>query len=347
MIAASENTGPSPQSRGASPRRVARPIMGLAIVAVVGAWAVSLAGFVAWRWPGAWVLDLLNHFRPQVAVVTAAAALLVGIGRRWRWLVAAVVILGVNLALLAPLFFGGGGRPPVGDAEVLRILHFNVLSSNDAYAEVVDYLAASEAELILVQEVSETWSEHLARVPGYRAHALLPRRDNFGLAVLAASGRELSSISEVDLGVGVPALEIDIKLDGVPLSILSVHTLPPASAEYARRRDQMLASAALWAGRVRRERALAVIVGDLNATPFSGAFRSLVADGDLVDSELGFGLQTTWPTEPWLMRALFSIPIDHLLHDAGLVTVDRSVGPELGSDHRPLRVDLALARGTR
>jgi len=330
-----------------SPRRgVPGPLIGLAIFAIAGAWAVSLAGFVAWSWPEAWALDLLNHFRCQVALVTAVAALLVGLGRRWRWLLAAVLILGVNLALIAPLVFGGG-RPPIGDAEVLRLVHFNVLSSNSAYAEVVDHLAASEADLILVQEVNEAWAEQLAEVPGYRAHALLPRRDNFGLAILVASERERVAISEVELGGGVPALQIDLELQRVGLSLLSVHTLPPASADYTRRRDQMLAAAAAWAKRRRRDGVLPVIVGDLNATPFSGAFRALVADGELVDSELGFGLQASWPTEPWLMRVLFSIPIDHLLHDAGLVTLDRSVGPELGSDHRPLRAELALARGVR
>ncbi len=323
-----------------------RPITGLASLAIVGAAAVSLAGFLAWSWPEAWWLDLLNHFRVQVAAGTAIAALLVALGRRWRWLVVALLILGSNLALIVPLMLGGG-RPANPDTQPLRLLHLNVLSTNRAYAEVREHLAGSGADLILVQEVSEAWAEELASVPGYRPLALLPRRDNFGLAVLAASAQEVDAVHELDLGVGVPALEIELLVEGAPVALLSVHTLPPASAEYARRRDRMLAEAGSWAQRRRLGGALPVVIGDLNATPFSGPFRALLAEGGLVDSELGYGPQASWPTEPWLLRVLFSIPIDHALHDPGLVTVERSVGPHVGSDHRPLRVELALAAGGR
>jgi endonuclease/exonuclease/phosphatase (EEP) superfamily protein YafD len=36
------------------------------------------------------------------------------------------------------------------------------------------------------------------------------------------------------------------------------------------------------------------------------------------------------------------VPIDHLLHSEALVAYDRQLGPELGSDHLPLVVDLAI-----
>ena len=35
------------------------------------------------------------------------------------------------------------------------------------------------------------------------------------------------------------------------------------------------------------------------------------------------------------------IPIDHLLHSAELQIVDRRTGPDVGSDHRGLVVDIA------
>jgi endonuclease/exonuclease/phosphatase (EEP) superfamily protein YafD len=79
-----------------------------------------------------------------------------------------------------------------------------------------------------------------------------------------------------------------------------------------------------------------VVLGDLNASPWSTDFR-LLLDAGLLDSERGFGPQGTFPAG-WAVQ----LPIDHCLHDPALVTTAREVGADLGSDHRPLLVELAL-----
>lgn len=84
----------------------------------------------------------------------------------------------------------------------------------------------------------------------------------------------------------------------------------------------------------------AIVLGDLNATPWSHAFRALLEDGELVSSQRGHGIQGSWRREPWPL----SLPIDHCLHAPSLVTLERHLGPFLGSDHRPLHVALAPAR---
>ncbi len=83
-----------------------------------------------------------------------------------------------------------------------------------------------------------------------------------------------------------------------------------------------------------------MVVGDLNASPWSYAFRPL-ADSDLVNSLNGFGLQATWPS----VLGPFGVPIDHLLHSAEFTTVTRRTGPSLGSEHRSVFITLALAAG--
>ena len=59
----------------------------------------------------------------------------------------------------------------------------------------------------------------------------------------------------------------------------------------------------------------------------------------LVDSSRGRGLQSTGPVRPLGLR----IPIDHCLVSAGVVVHDKQIGPDVGSDHLPLMVDLAVA----
>ena len=48
-------------------------------------------------------------------------------------------------------------------------------------------------------------------------------------------------------------------------------------------------------------------------------------------------IEGSWPAGfPWAMR----IPIDHALASEDLRAAIRHVGPSLGSDHRPITVDL-------
>ena len=324
--------------------RMPRIIVRVAQLAIISVALASLTGLIAWHLPSPslWALDLFNHLRAHYLLLMLVAALLVGLDRRWRWLLVALLIASIDAVLIGPLYLGSGRPAGTSDAR-LRLLHFNLLSSNTAHSEVVHYLAASGADLLFLQEVSPSWAERLQGVPGYQNLASKPRSDNFGIAILAAENFKVETLQGVDLGAEVPALRVDVHLGDELVSILSVHTLPPVSAEYARRRDLMLRNAAAWAERRRRAGALPVIIGDLNATPFSGPLRALVADGGLVDSARGFGLQPSWPAGAGVLSVLLAIPIDHALHDPGLTTLGRELGPELGSDHRPLQIELMLA----
>ena len=72
--------------------------------------------------------------------------------------------------------------------------------------------------------------------------------------------------------------------------------------------------------------------------PWSLPLRRLIRQTGLRDSALGFGVQPTWPAGMLLAR----IQIDQCLVSEDLKVVRRDVGPDVGSDHLPLVVELAL-----
>ncbi len=82
------------------------------------------------------------------------------------------------------------------------------------------------------------------------------------------------------------------------------------------------------------------MTGDFNSTPWSWPVRRLLSSTDLLNSQVGFGLQPSFSAETNL---LLRVPIDHLFHSPALEVTDRQLGPPLGSDHFPLIVDLQLA----
>lgn len=311
-----------------------RALTAALILVLGGTWLASLAGHL-----GAldWRLDLASHFRVHYALA-AAAALALALALRLRWAaLAAGLLLALEGAQLAPLWCGS--RPAAGP-PVLRALHFNVLSSNPRHEEVREWIAASGADLVLVQEVDARWAEALADLPGYEPRLVIPRGDNFGIALLERRGAgQVLRVAAEELTPGIPAISAEIELGGRPAALLGVHTLPPVRADYAARRDAQLAAAGRWALAQRAAGRAPIVLGDLNASPFSAPLRALVAEADLVDSQRGLGLQTSWPAG----QALLQIAIDHCLHDGALVAVSRALGPELGSDHLPLLVALAWA----
>jgi endonuclease/exonuclease/phosphatase (EEP) superfamily protein YafD len=81
-----------------------------------------------------------------------------------------------------------------------------------------------------------------------------------------------------------------------------------------------------------------VLLGDLNCTPWSPAFDRLLAAARLRDSGRGRGLHPTW----FSAVPFVGLPIDHVLVGPGVGVRGRHVGPDIGSDHRPVIADLVL-----
>ena len=142
----------------------------------------------------------------------------------------------------------------------------------------------------------------------------------------------------------VNAIDATLKLDtGQTVRILSLHTVPPVSGTYSAARDAQLAEAARIAASTDGP---FILIGDLNATPWSSDYRAMVRDGGLTDSLRGSGLNglacpgASWPAG---MVSLGMIPIDHCLTRNGAVVVERTLGDANGSDHRPLFVEIRLA----
>ncbi len=79
----------------------------------------------------------------------------------------------------------------------------------------------------------------------------------------------------------------------------------------------------------------AFVAGDLNATPWSNAFSKL----DQAGLRRATGLTPTWPA---IGRGWMGIPIDHVLVTPHWSVVERRVGPNIGSDHFPVMVRIAL-----
>lgn len=301
-----------------------RRILG-ALVAVVAV-PLGLLSIAAFFGGADWRLDLVANARVQLWWIAGLLVVLALVSRSRTAILTAAAVAIVNVAVVVPLYV-----PSPGDAQgdPIRILSFNLLSTNEHYAEIVDYIRETEPDVVFLHEGTALAEQALAgfHLPEYEMVSGRTPELIFGTIALVPPGSEVEN-----LGFGSrQARAMQVVVDGI--SILGVHPLPPVSEIEAGLRDAQHESYARWAeGRPR-----AIVVGDFNTTPWTAPFRELLAAG-LRNSQQGHGVAPTWE-----VGRLWALPIDHLLHTPDLVTVERVVGPDLGSDHRPLLVDVAVS----
>ncbi len=255
--------------------------------------------------------------RPRLAALTATAT-----AAQLPWAVADI---------------GRGPAPVRADGTALRLVTGNMLLDNPTPERFAATLAAADADLVLVQELSPPNLVALrgAGLLASHPHQLLdPRPGGYGSALL--SRLPLTDATVVHPG-GWPMTTAVAHCATGPLRIVNVHTAAPVTSDKLvvwRRQLAWLAELVPPTG------GRLVLAGDFNATVHHAPFRSLTAAGlRNAHRSAGRGWAGTYPTwwpGPELLR------IDHVLVGDGIEPVAVESRRGSGSDHRPLVADLRL-----
>jgi len=306
---------------------------GILTVAGVLTGAATLAGFLGRLW---WVLDLFSHFRVQYAILSFLIAVALLILRRVRTASVFLVLAVVNTVLILPLYLGRVA-PPDTESPQYRAVLANVYTPNQHRELLISLIEQYEPDFFVLQEVNTRWLEDIRSLEtAYPYAEQCPRPDNFGMALY--SKRPFAKCDTVYIGDAmVPSICAQFELDGRRLTVLGIHTIPPARREGFLLRNEQLARIPEF---LQEYQGPVIVLGDLNMTPWSHHFRKLLREAGLKDGSRGHGIARTWPTDLFLLR----IPIDHFLHSPDLTVVSRKKGQHIGSDHYPIIVDFAFAK---
>ena len=296
---------------------------------VVGAASVVAAAVAGLGADLSWRLALVEHLRAHLLVAAVAIAVLAALRRRTAVTDAALLAALLHVAIVLEVAWPG----PLPAGPPLRIVSLNVHTESQAFARVARFIAASDADVVVLLEVDRAWLAALAIDAGaYPLRVEVPRDDNFGIAVYARR-RGTAEVRDLE---GLPT--VVLHLDAVPerWTVIATHPTPPVGAAMAATQARQLASLAALA----RAPGPTVVVGDLNLTPWSRRLRRLREAAGLRDSRGAFAYHASWPSA----LGPLGIPIDHVLVSADVAVVERRVGPDVGSDHRGVIVDVAPGR---
>jgi len=275
-------------------------------------------------------LDSFSHFRLHLVAALVAS-----------WAVLAVVSVGRSRLLAMGLFVIGAGwlafefsKGPPNDGErgALRIVQFNLKYSNPAMDQVGKALVVYDADVVTLQEVPPEHEAVLRGLPAYphQAHCFF-RRYVGGVSIL--SKHPLSAVACAS-GKGMVTALVDAP--GGVVTVGSIHTSWPWPYRQHAQVDQ-------WVPELEKLIGPVIIAGDFNAAPWSHAVSKIEAASR---TKVVPGVRMTIGVKVFPLVPAVPIPIDHVLLSDEFCATSARVGDPLWSDHYPVIVEVARARGS-
>jgi endonuclease/exonuclease/phosphatase (EEP) superfamily protein YafD len=306
--------------------------------------AATIATILGFSGGLSWIFELMDHPRPQYCLILVFAIVVGGIYRQaWSFLWLIPLIL--NLVVILPLFFAPTDIVSQIKDTPFRIIHINLDRHNLNTTPAIDYMEKQDVDLIFLQEVTSKWLTDLeSNLSRYRIVTSLPQENSLGVAMLVpiqpSSTMDIVSTQIIHLPSysDRPLIETTWRWEDKDVVILSLSLIRPRNSSTSVFQKIELNAVADWSLNLEKDQKHdAIVIGDFNNTPWSSQFREFLHKSNLINSQRGFGLQPTWLAG---LPSFLGIPIDHCLHSKSIVTVNRGTGPNIGSDHLPVFVEL-------
>ena len=278
------------------------------------------------------LLDLGAHFRMQYLCLGAVSLGIFLSRRKTAFACLAAVCVAANVIAIFPYYCAAPSASAT--TKPYRMLLTNVRTVNRNYGGVLDVVRREQPAVAVFLEVDEAWAARLDALSDLYPHrAVMPRSDNFGLAVFTRD-KPVSDRRGPFAQGQPPSIIVELERDGRMLHVVATHPVPPMDPRMHDLRNAQLASIAEQINALHGDVA---VLGDLNVTMWSPHFRRLLIRANLEDARRGFGILPTWPAD----NPLLSIPIDHCLLRGGLRVANLRTFSTNGSDHFGLIADLS------
>jgi endonuclease/exonuclease/phosphatase (EEP) superfamily protein YafD len=294
----------------------------------------------------AWTLELFSHFRIQWAAL-ALLTLLVSLAlRHGPLIVVNAVLLTVNVAALVPHLMSYVRPPATAEAtgRAVRIFSLNMHGSDTDPQKFLALLSSESPDIVVLTEIPGDIEQRTAALRETYPHRIAARSQALHDIMLLSRWPIAAVETNRSAGPNFPIVAADLCPSsgerGACLRVVTLHADAPFGTRAATQSRQLDVAARLAGSHL----GASAVVGDLNAAPWSPAFARLKERANLADASRWRGLTATW--QPMglggSIAALIALPIDHVLASQDIAVRASRVGPDIGSDHRPIIVDLQL-----
>ena len=302
----------------------------LCLVVLMGLSLTGLSGSQSY-WP-----DIISNFKIPLAIGLAALAGVQLLLFDWIGVALAMVFVGLNLAPMLPFYNGAGDGQP--KSATVKILSLNLWGKhNDDFERTFSLIRSRKPDIVCFNEITPAWTkEAKSRLQDYPVRLI----DSWsgGNAVFSKlplrAMRDKTHIQRFNI-------RAEVNLGAQKLALFACH--PPSPFPRKKRFQQRNDEFGYLAEDLSKTKQPAVVIGDLNCTPWSPYFSELIVRSGLRDSAVGKGIQPSWTTH---LQVPPLLPIDHCLVSQNISVIKREIGPNVGSDHLPVYVELGIPTTT-
>lgn len=306
----------------------------LSIFGIIGSVFVLLNQYITHFWLG----ELVGLFSVQWAVLMIFLGLLAWI-KKQRF--SALLLLAFSICFLYPIgktYFGSSSSTPTSTQDSYRILSFELGVSDRNTEALLEFIYTEDADVLYLQNVrisDNSWLDELKL--DYAYHKVLTREGGYGIAVF--SKKKWTTLQVVDFELPAhPSVSMRQKIGRQSYEFLFTHLFAPVSVESHNVRVAQTTSLTSWIEGLPEE-VKPILMGPLFLGHQTASRAHLLKKGELKDASSGFGWTPTWPQQTSLTKTV----ADHLfIHKSIPAPKLYRVGPNLGSEHLPLIIDLHL-----
>lgn len=324
-----------------------------ALLAMIGAYGLSLSGFILLRalvGEGVMLVAMLNnmlHLMLLPALLLLPFALVI---RRWQ--IAGFVVLPFALAVqsyVLPPVTQAVAAPPDADGIPITVLTYNLLGRMGGFEESLAIIREADADIVALQEVGYPTAEALTvLVDEYPYMALHPHpHPTVGQAILSRYPITDSEFFQHDLPIRLGHQRAELDIDGQTVVVYNVHPVHPLMGQGAVRVRADDIGGVLDRAAPDADQFPVLVVGDFNLTDQTGDYIRIRDTFNDVYRQRGAGLGYTFPDTSRTGGLWGVMPplarIDYIFHDDDWLAWDARVWDRSGgSDHRPLWGELRL-----
>lgn len=294
-------------------------------------WGIGLSFLLVFSFFGAYsgLADSISHFRLHlVLALVPAAGLLIAFKATKAAGIAVVVLMG-SLAGIYPALPLGMAKAAPGQTS-LRLLQLNLFYWTYDLSKFVDLVETIEPDVITLQEITASNRESIEPLLAAYPHAMICKIDTLeSIAVLSRMPMDREGAGCI-ADARVAWVHIDV--GGQPVGVATTHLTWPYPYDQHLQKERLKPVLASLPGPV-------ILAGDFNAAPWSHTVLDVARS---MDGRIASGLRTTFRLGDSPLGRLAGLPIDHVMASKGLTFAEVSVGPSVGSDHRPLLADILL-----
>ena len=222
--------------------------------------------------------------------------------------------------------------------ETVKLLIVNVLMENRDTDRLLALIREEEPDVVLLAEPDGLWIRALAPLSETYPHRLEePLGNAYGMALY-------SKLPLVDPKIrylieeGVPSMKTDLRLSsGRTIRLFGVHPKPPFPGE-SQDSTERDAELIVTAREVAETKIPAIVAGDLNDVAWSSTTHDFKEVSGMLDPRIGRGFYNSFHAGHWYVR----FPLDHVFVTNEFTLVELRRLRNIGSDHFPIMVTLAL-----